>query len=115
MEISNTKVEAYSTYLKEPYRPPSKGGNTKALHQHVLFIDGKSYSFLYNGSQKWAHKSDTVSFEYKQNGDYLNIIPETFRAFDKSGNEVIRGTRGVTKKRRTASTRMPASRREING
>lgn len=41
--ITNEMVEEYRTYLVEHYRPPSRGGNTNALHEHVLKINGELY------------------------------------------------------------------------
>lgn len=111
--IENKRIEHYKKYLTEPYRPPSKGGNTSARHAHVLIIDGEKYSFLALGSQQWAYKSDTVSFEYEITKEgYRNIIKETFVARTKDGVEVVRGNRGFKPRLRTAKTRMPASRRE---
>lgn len=111
--IENKRVEHYKKYQKEPYRPPSKGGNTSALHSHVLIIDGEKYSFLALGGQQRAYKSDTVSFEYEITKEgYRNIIVETFVARTKDGAEIVRGNRGFKSRLRTAGTRMPASRRE---
>lgn len=110
--IENKSFEAYGLFLRENHRPPSRGGNTKALHSHVLTIEGDRYSFLALGSQQWAHKSDTVSFEYEVNDGYKNVVKETFRAFSKSGEAVVRGNRGFKKQLRTAVSRLPASRRE---
>lgn len=50
-EIIEGKFSDYRTYLKEPSRPPSRGGNTSALHAHVLVISGTEYSFLALGSR----------------------------------------------------------------
>lgn len=114
MQIINAKIESYQKFLNEKSRPPSKGGNTNALHSHVFYIDGEKYSFLALGSQQWVFKSDLVSFEYELNGAYKNIIKDTLVTIDKSGNEVLRGNRGFKKQLRTADTRMPVSRREMN-
>lgn len=114
MKIENAKIEDYQKYLQEKSRPPSKGGNTKALHSHVLVIDGKKYSFLALGSQQWVFKTDLVSFEYELNGQYRNIDKETLITIDKTGSKVVRGNRVVKKQLRTADTRMPVSRREMN-
>lgn len=35
-EIKDAKIDEYFTDLKEKSRPPSKGGNTKALHAHYI-------------------------------------------------------------------------------
>lgn len=114
VQINDAKIESYQKFLNEKSRPPSKGGNTKALHSHVLHIDGEKYSFLALGSQQWVFKSDFVSFEYELNGSYKNIIKDTLVTTDKSGNEVVRGNRGFKKQLRTADTRMPVNRREMN-
>jgi hypothetical protein len=111
-KIENRKFEAYGKFLQEKSRPPSRGGNTNALHAHVLTIDGEKYSFLSPGSQQWAFKSDTVSFEFEINDGYKNIIKETFIAISKSGDPVVRGNHGFKRKLRTADPRMPVSRRE---
>ncbi len=115
--MSRTKVEhkqitAYGKFLVERSRPPSKGGNTGALHSHVLEIDGEKYRFLALGSQQWVFKSDTISFEYELKDGYKNIALETIVTLDRHGQPVARGNRGFKKTLRTASTRMPGSRRE---
>jgi hypothetical protein len=114
VKIEKAKIEDYQKYLKEKSRPPSKGGNTKALHSHVLVIDGEKYSFFAQGSQQWVFKTDLVSFDYELTGQYKSIKKETLVTIDKSGEKVVRGNRGFKKKLRTADTRMPVSRREIN-
>jgi hypothetical protein len=113
LKIENRKIERYTKYLNEKSRPPSKGGNTGALHSHILIIDNEKYSFLALGSQQWVFKSDTVSFEYEIKGQYKNIVTGTLVTIDEDGNEVIRGNRGYKSRLRTADTRMPASRREM--
>jgi hypothetical protein len=99
-------------HLQENSRPPSKGGNTNALHAHILTIEGKSYSFLALGSQRWVFKTDTVSFEYEIKNGYNNIVKETLATLDKTGRSVVRGNRGYKTQLRTALARTPASRRE---
>lgn len=111
-KIEGKKIGAYEKYLKENSRPPSRGGNTKALHSHVLEIDGEKYSFLALGSQQWVFKSDTVSFEYEVNDGYKNIDKETIVTIDRNGRPIVRGNRGFKSKLRTATTRLPGSRRE---
>jgi hypothetical protein len=113
-KVIDKKIENYSKYLKEKSRPPSRGGNTNALHAHYLVIDGKGYSFLALGSQQWAFKTDLVSFGYEINGTYMNIIVNTFKAIDKNGFEVVRGNHGFKRQLRTSDPRMPVSRREVN-
>lgn len=111
-EIRDAKIEDYFTVLKEKSRPPSKGGNTKALHAHYIKIDGKIYSFLAFGSKQWVYKTDRVSFEFEMKGEYRNILRETICTTDGNGDVVIRGLRGFSKELRTADTRLPGSRRE---
>lgn len=120
MRVENARVEDYKTYLQEPGRPPSKGGNTPAWHGHVIVVDGERYSFRALGTKKWIYVDDTVSFdwEWDQSGKYRDIDPKSIAVRDKRGAPVTRGERG-TKTWRTAPARMPASRREqrddING
>ncbi|BBV41350.1 hypothetical protein [Citrobacter portucalensis] len=111
-KVKDAKIEEYFTVLKEKSRPPSKGGNTKALHAHYIKIDGMLYSFLAFGSKQWIFKTDRVSFEFEMNGEYRNILRESIITIDSNGEVVIRGLRGFSKKLRTADTRLPASRRE---
>lgn len=111
--ITLRPIENYTTILAEPGRPPSKGGNTRALHSHRLTIDGEHYSFLALGSRKWVFASDVVSFDYVLTPEgYRNIIKHSLRAFDKNGKAVVRGDRGSKPTLRTAPTRLPGSRRE---
>lgn len=114
MKIEKAKIEDYRKYLREKSRPPSKGGNTKALHSHVLVIDGEEYSFLALGSEQWVFKIDLVSFEYELHGQYKNVKKETLVTFDKDGNRVVRGNRGFKSQLRTEDARIPASRRKMN-
>lgn len=112
-EIGPVSVSEYRTFLNEPYRPPSKGGNTRALHQHSFLIEGQRYSFLALGAKKWVFKNDTVQFSWQWDDSrkYRNVISESIKTYDYKGDAVVRGERG-TKKKRTAPARMPASRRE---
>lgn len=113
LRIERTQITSYETHLIEKYRPPSRGGNTKAWHSHVLIIGGERYSFRALGSKKWVFVGDTVAFDWElaATKTYRNINSATIETWDKNGNPVMRGLRG-TKKWRTADTRMPASRRE---
>lgn len=111
-KIEHKQITAYGKFLVEHSRPPSKGGNTGALHSHVLEIDGDKFSFLALGSQQWVFKSDTVSFEYELRDGYKNIALETIVTRDRHGQLVVRGNRGFKSKLRTVSTRMPGSRRQ---
>lgn len=112
--VENAKPDSYNAYLNEPGRPPSRGGNTRAWHAHVLVIEGTKYSFLALGARKWVFAGDMVSFEWRWNStrNYRNILRETVQVVDKSGKTVVRGLRG-DKPRRTAPARMPVSRREM--
>jgi hypothetical protein len=110
--VTNKQIDDYKIFLREKYRPPSRGGNSRALHSHVLYIGGERYSFLAVGSQQWVYKSDTVSFEFEIRGGYKNVMKDTLITVDSSGNRVVRGNRGYKRQLRTADTRLPASRRE---
>lgn len=111
-KVENVQFEKYEKFLNEPSRPPSRGGNTNALHSHVLSIGGEKYSFLTLGSQQWAFKSDTISFEYEVRGSYKNIIKETFTVKTQAGEPIVRGNHGFRPTLRTANSRLPASKRE---
>lgn len=112
IKIEGKRITSYGKFLVENSRPPSKGGNTNALHSHILEIDGEKYCFLGLGSQQWVFKSDVVSFEYELRDGYRNIVKETIATCDRHGKLVVRGNRGFKNKLRTAVTRMPGSRRE---
>ena len=106
-------VEDYKAYLYEPYRPPSKGGNTTALHIHRFTLEGKQYSFFARGSKKWIFKSDEASFDYIVTEEgYHNVIPTSVVTKDAKGKVIQRGNRTRKKTLRTAQTRPPGSRRE---
>ena len=113
MNVENAEVQSYGAYLKDKSRPPSKGGNTSAWHQHVLRIEGEAYSFLARGARKWVFASDRVSFEWDwdETKKYRNINPASMTTVDRQGAPVRRGDR-TSKPWRTAATRTPASRRE---
>ena len=110
--IEQASVDSYHTVLREPHRPPSRGGITSALHSHYLTIQGEIYSFASLGSRKWVHKSDAVSFDYEVAGRYKNIVKETLRTTDAKGRKVMRGDRRFKRTLRTAQSRLPVSRRE---
>lgn len=112
MKIENKKISDYKLYLQENYHPPSKGGNTSALHSHRIEIENETYSFLALGSQQWVFKTDGVSFSFEINSGYKNIITESLVTIDRKGQIVVRGNRGYKQSLRTAPTRMPASQRE---
>lgn len=103
LRIENKSITEYKLLLRENSRPPSRGGNTRALHSHALNIEGEKYSFLALGSQRWVFKSDTVSFEYDVENGYKNIAVETIVTLDSKGNSVIRGNRSHKNKLRTAT------------
>lgn len=111
--IERATVEVYRTFLVDKYRPPSKGGNTSARHQHRIQIAGVTYSFLAAGTKKWVFKNETISFDWQwdSTGKYRNLIPESVKTWDKNGLLVKRGVFDW-KPMRTADARMPASRRE---
>ena len=110
--ITDVQIDSYNVYLHEPSRPPSRGGNTRALHQHVIHIAGERYSFMALGSQRWVFKNDRVFFDYELNGPYRNILKETLVTVDANGKSVVRGNRGFKRQLRTALARLPGSRRE---
>jgi hypothetical protein len=114
MRVERTAIDQYKTFLAEPGRPPSRGGNTRAWHSHVLFVDGERYSFLALGARKWIYASDVASFDWNWDEEkrYRNIDRDSIRVWDKDGNVVVRGERAV-KPWRTASSRLPVSRREM--
>jgi hypothetical protein len=105
----------YGAYLKDKYRPPSRGGNTCAWHQHVLTIDGERYSFLALGARKWAFAGESVSFSWSWDASkqFRNIDPDSMLVEDKKGRPVVCGERGG-KKWRSADTRPPGRRSEWN-
>lgn len=112
-KIGPIKVENYGTFLVDKYRPPSKGGNTRAWHRHSFDVDGATYSFLALGSKKWVFASDTVEFIWiwDKTGKYRNVLTNSVVTLNKAGKPVVRGERG-SKEWRSAETRMPASKRE---
>lgn len=75
-------------------------------------IEGEKFSFLALGSQQWVFKSDNVSFEYKIENGYKNIIKDTIVTIDRNGNVVSRGNRAAKTQLRSAPARLPGSRRE---
>ena len=96
--VGEVPLSAFEEYprpsLVETHRPPSRGGNTRALHRHALRIDGVWYSWRALGGRKWAHKGDQVAFRFKTtSGGHRHVIKRTFRAVDSSGKEVARGNR----------------------
>lgn len=112
VSIKNGKITEYKMFLAENSRPPSKGGNTQALHTHRLQVDGENYTFRALGSQQWAFKSDTISFDFDERDKYRNVLSDTIKTLHRTGQPVIRGNRSSKGQLRTAVTRMPGSRRE---
>jgi len=113
VRVERAEVEHYGIYLKDKSRPPSRGGNKRAWHQHVLTISGEKYSFLAPWSGKFAHKGETVSFEWEwdKSDTHRNTDVGSLVAYAKSGEEIRRGERG-NKPWRTADNRLPARRSE---
>lgn len=113
MRVEKAQVEHYGVYLKDKSRPPSRGGNKRAWHQHVLTIGGERFSFLAAWSGKFVYRGETVSFEWEWDEDrrYRNIDVTSVVAHKQSGEDVARGERG-SKTWRTADTRLPARRSE---
>ena len=87
--VDKTTCESYETYLAENYRSPSRGGNSKAWHSHVLIIGGDKYSFQAAHRGKFVHKNETVSFEWQwdPSGKYRNIDRNTVIAWSAAGED----------------------------
>jgi hypothetical protein len=113
VRIEKSGFNAYNAYLAEPSRPPSQGGNTRALHRHVIIIGGDKYSFFAPWSGKFAHKGELISFDWDwdRTGTFRNIDTGSFEAFTRDGVRQVRGDRG-DKNRRSASARPPGRRSE---
>lgn len=113
MRVEKAEVEHYAAYLKDKSRPPSRGGNRGAWHQHVLTVGGETYSFLAPWSGKFVYKGEAVSFdwEWDASGKYRNVDLASVVAFKPNGEQLRRGDRG-NKKWRTANTRPPGRRSE---
>jgi hypothetical protein len=114
--VERTAIEDYAFKLVEFSRPPSKGGNTRAQHRHAMRVRGVWYSWFALGAQKWVFVNDEVSFSWKwdKTQQYRNLVPETLKTWDKTGNLVHRGLRGTKPRLRTAQTRPPGRRSEWN-
>lgn len=111
--VEDATPDDYRAILKDKYRPPSRGGNTRAWHQHVMTIAGERYSFLALGARKWVYAGDMVSFTWSWDASrqYRNVDPNSVMVRNKAGEPVVRGERG-SKKWRTAETRLPVRRSE---
>ena len=106
------RIEDYQTFLYEPSRPPSQGGNTSALHVHTIWVEGQKYSFFARGSRQWVFKADRVSFSYRTTeAGYRNIIKQTLATLDKDGRPVKREDRRFKAQLRTAPAKTGFSQR----
>ena len=102
--INGATFTKYQSFLIEAYRPPSRGGNTKALHSHRMLIGENWYSFLALGSKQFVFKTDTVKFEYVKTPEgYLNVRKHTIVTKDAKGKMVHRGDRRFKKQLRSPS------------
>lgn len=111
--LANVTVENYDARLWEHSRPPSKGGNTGALHRHRFTVDGQWYSFFGRGRNRRIFKNDTATFDYVVTEDgHRNVLQHTIRTRDEKGNFHARGDRSWKPKLRSGPTRLPGSRRE---
>ncbi|HCE2818463.1 TPA: hypothetical protein NGV42_004574 [Vibrio parahaemolyticus] len=110
--MESSQIEEYTTFLLEKYRSPSKGGNTSALHSHRLVVNGAEYYFKARGAKKWIFKSDTFTFAFYVKDGRNMIIKGTIVTHDKYGKDQVRGDRRAKNVLRTASQRLPCSRRE---
>jgi hypothetical protein len=95
VRIEQIQVEQYGVYLKDKSRPPSRGGNGRAWHQHVLTIGGERYSFLAPWSGKLVYKGETVSFdwEWDESSTYRNVDRASVVAWSKAGKQARRARR----------------------
>ena len=101
-KLVSVSIDDYKKSLWESARPPSRGGNTKALHRHSMEINGDWYSFFALGAQQWAFKGDILKFDYILTPKgYRNVIKNSVSATDKKGNLVHRGNRGFKKQLRS--------------
>ena len=113
LRLENVQISDYKTFLVEYSRPPSKGGNTSAMHAHTIWVGDRKFSFWARGARKFIFKTDEASFDYYETEDgYLNILPRSIICRDAKGKIAHRGDRRSKAKLRSAPTRMPGSRRE---
>jgi hypothetical protein len=95
--IDGAQAFDYKAFLHEPGKAQGRGGNTTALHRHVLTIDGTDYGFFARGAQKWAFKGDTVSFAFapvdKGGKTSFEVDAASFETTDAKGQPVRRGNR----------------------
>jgi hypothetical protein len=113
LRVEEAEIEDYRAFRKDKSRPPSKGGNTGAWHQHVLRIGGESYSFLAAHAGKFVYKGERVSFDWDwdETNRFRNVVVNSVVAHKRDGSPLIRGSRD-DKAWRTADTRLPARRGE---
>ena len=99
MHVENAVVTKYVKHLIEGSRPPSRSGNGKAHHVHVLTIADDTYSFRALGRKQWVFKHDTVTFDWEHHPSTGRryIDEDTILVFDKNGRPVHRGIRGTKK------------------
>ena len=111
--VEGVQIDDYKTFLKENSRPPSRGGDTSALHIHTVIIDEDRYSFFARGSKRWIFQGDLASFDYEVTPEWhRNIVRDSIVTVDQKGEVQLRGDRRRKPKFRTSVTRMPGSRRE---
>lgn len=113
-QVENTELWEYrGPFLDEQYRSPSRGGKTRALHMHIIVIDGISYSWRALGAKKCAFKGDRINFRYAvwpvADKTYHRVLPNTFTALDKDGKIQERGLRGWKRQLRTARQKAPTA------
>lgn len=93
----------YKTVLLEPHRPPSRGGNSRAVHSHQIVIEGVKYYFTAVGTKHWVFSTDSVEFAWYYNKNGLRIILKgTIMTIDKKGEHKDRGDKSVKRKQRFA-------------
>lgn len=102
-QVDVTNIDLYLTCLVEHSRPPSRGGNTGALHAHTIFIDGVKYHFKALGSKKWVYAKDTCSFDYYEKNGHNILIKKSLTTWDSKGNEIVRGDRSFKYTLRTSA------------
>ena len=111
--LENVQVTDYKTFLYEHSRPPSRGGNTSAIHTHSFRVGDRKFGFFARGSKKFIFAKDLASFDYYETDEgYLNVLRWTIICRDAKGKRVIRGDRRLKEKLRSAPTRLPGPRRD---
>lgn len=106
-KVEKGLVTKYTSYPNETTKRAGK--NTKIWSNHHITVDGLPYFLEAEGTRQWAFLGDTITFEWSwqkresYTGEIWNtrvIAHETFRAWNKKGEEVIRGIRERNKPRR---------------